>query len=492
MTKNLIFVILVSALSFSCTHFRSDNPAAGQGKSDSSKTAKNIIIMVGDGMGFNHMSVADLYQHGKQQAGPCRDWPVQLAMSTYMAGQSYDPDVAWKYFYYVGNAQAPGTGAAVGLPGKQAVSLESCTRFTDSAAAGTAMATGVKSYKGAVGVDLDQQVRRNLLEAGEDRDKSTGVVTSVPFSHATPAAFCVHNWHRNNYENIARDMLYKSDLEVIMGAGHPLYNDDNVKVDALNGKYIGGAAVWRDIADDQIVNGADLDGDGKKDLIPAEPWTVLQETADFAALTQGDTPSRVFGLARCASTLQCYREGIDEQQQPFDPNFPLNKDVPTLQTMTKAALNVLDNNPQGFVLMIEAGAIDWAGHANQLGRLIEEQVDFYNSIEAVVDWVEKNSSWNETLIIVTADHETGYLTGPDSGPHNGKPVWNSPVNNGKGRMPGVAWWSGSHTNQLVPFFAKGASCELFDEIAVRQDPVRGRFIDNTDLAKVVFKILQSP
>ncbi len=83
--------------------------------------------------------------------------------------------------------------------------------------------------------------------------------------------------------------------------------------------------------------------------------------------------------------------------------------------MTKAALNVLDDDPNGFFIMIEGGAVDWAAHANQSGRLIEEMNDFNKSIEAVIRWIDTNSNWNETLVIITADHETGHLTGPGSG-----------------------------------------------------------------------------
>ncbi len=82
--------------------------------------------------------------------------------------------------------------------------------------------------------------------------------------------------------------------------------------------------------------------------------------------------------------------------------------------------------------MVEGGAVDWAAHANQSGRVIEEEIDFNHSVEAVVEWVEKNSNWGETLVIVTGDHETGYLTGPGS-----DPAWMPLVNNGAGYLPGM-------------------------------------------------------
>ena len=141
--------------------------------------------------------------------------------------------------------------------------------------------------------------------------------------------------------------------------------------------------------------------------------------------------------------------------------------------------------PDGFVLMVEGGAVDWAAHANQSGRVIEEEIDFNHSVEAVVEWVEKNSNWGETLVIVTGDHETGYLTGPGS-----DPAWMPLVTNGAGNLPGMEWHSGDHTNSLIPFFVKGRGATLFrKDPQVLSDPVRGHYIDNTMIAEVLFGLL---
>ena len=156
--------------------------------------------------------------------------------------------------------------------------------------------------------------------------------------------------------------------------------------------------------------------------------------------------------------------------------------------MTMAAINVLDEKPNGFLLTVEGGAIDWAAHKHVLNRTIEEQIDFNLSIEAACEWVEKNSSWDETLIIVTADHETAYLLGPGSNSEDAKTIsekWKPLKNNGKGKMPGVEWFSGSHTNSLVPFYAKGPGSEKFLKNANVIYPVYGKFIDNADVGKVL-------
>ena len=94
---------------------------------------------------------------------------------------------------------------------------------------------------------------------------------------------------------------------------------------------------------------------------------------------------------------------------------PLNTTVPSLALMTKGALNVLDNDPDGFFVMIEGGAVDWANHANQLGRLIQEQNDFNDAVDVAIDWIKANGGFEKNLLIVTGDHETGYLDGSQPG-----------------------------------------------------------------------------
>ena len=127
--------------------------------------------------------------------------------------------------------------------------------------------------------------------------------------------------------------------------------------------------------------------------------------------------------------------------------------------LSLAAINVLSANDKGFVLMIEGGAIDWANHANQKGRMIEEQIDFNNAVGSVIAWVEKNGGWDNNLVVVASDHECGYLLGPNDGDNN--PNTNPIINKGKGHVPDMKYNSGNHTNMLVPVYAKGSGAELF-------------------------------
>jgi alkaline phosphatase len=447
---------------------------SAKGPAPKKPLAKNVIVMISDGWDYNHLSAASYYAYGKDARQVYNRFPVNYAMSTYMAyldGQGdpyvlgYDPALAWSDFDYVKN------GA------------------TDSAAAATSMSTGVKTYGGAIGVDLNGDPLPHVLELAEALGKSTGLVTSVEFSHATPAAFVAHNVSRNNYAAIANEMIYDSAVDVIMGAGNPCFTNSGVYTGKYDDdgqptyagctgqdfKYIGGAATWADIADG-VVTGADANGDGVPD-----DWTAVQTRQAFQDLMAGPTPDRVLGVPQVYQTLQQSRGG-DGYADPYV--VPLVETIPTLEEMTVAALNVLDDDPDGLFLMVEGGAVDWASHANQSGRMIEEQIDFDNAVQAVDDWVRANSNWGETLLIVTGDHECGYLTGPGS-----DPTWEPIVNNGIGNLPGMEWHSGNHTNSLIVISAKGDAARLFRPLADESDPVHGRYVDNTEIAQVIFEVL---
>ncbi|MFT3887720.1 MAG: alkaline phosphatase [Arachnia sp.] len=405
---------------------------------DGPVSPKNIIVLIGDGMGYNQVDLANEVLTGKTHyqlitghdkkvniAGTNAPRPTEgfqswdlVSMSTHWVdGPVYDPSKAWSEFDWIKNNP------------------------TDSAAAGTAMATGHKTYNAGLGVDADGKVVENLSQRAKSLGKSAGVVSSVQFSHATPAAYSAHNESRQNLQAIAHEQL-SGEMDVVIGAGHPYFDDDHQPTTEGDFGYIG-QSDW-----DSLV-------DGKTD------YAFVDETADFEALTSGATPEKVFGVAQVRSTLQQARSvGAGRN------------DVPELATLTEAALNVLDNNDEGLFLMVEGGAIDWTGHANQTDRNAEETVEFIGAVDAVVDWVETNSNWDESLVVVTADHETGYLNGPTAGSVDAIQQY-----------PDVSWNSDNHTNQLVPFFFKGAGAEALDELADQRDPIRGHYLDNTEMAQ---------
>jgi alkaline phosphatase len=450
-----IIVLLISTFALFAFYFSSCRTI------EQHSTPKNIILLISDGCGFNQINATSLYQYGETGLQVYEKFPVRYAMSTYSAtSEGYNPQQAWQSFKYALN------------------------KPTDSAASGTAMATGFKSYNGAVSVDTNKKEIQTIAEKAEELDKSSGVVTSVLFSHATPACFAAHDSSRGNYKDIAQDMILGSRLDVIMGCGHPLFDGDGKETPDTSYRAVGGMDLWMTLIEGSAGN--DADGDGEIDY-----WTLIQDRDEFQALMQGDTPKRVIGIPKVRSTLQVARTG-EANADPF--SVPFLENIPNLAEITTAALNILDNNQNGFFLMIEGGAVDWACHANNSGRMIEEEIDFNNAVESVVDWVDQNSNWNETLIIVTGDHETGYLNGPGSGSEEAlaqggiESVWRPVVNNGKGKLPGMEWHSGGHSNSLIPLFAKGSGSELFHQYADEVDPVRGKYVDNTEIARVMFRL----
>lgn len=429
--------------------------------------ARNVILLIDDGAGYNHHEAGSLFDTGRRDGEVYQGFPVQYAVTTYSYGDvavgacpgspiGYDAARAWSDFEYV--LHDP----------------------TDSAAAATALATGVKSYDSAIGVDCGGDPQVSVVEVMEDLGKATGVVTSVPFSHATPASFVAHNEDRDDGPGIGRAMIVDSATDVIMGAGHPWFGAAGKKDDE-------GGFKWVDQADWDALEagtaGGDADGDGD-----ADPWSLIQDRAGFQALMSGQTPSRVFGLTQVRRTLQEDRKG-DAAAAPFA--VPLLETVPTLTEMTVGALNVLDDDPDGFFLMVEGGATDFASHDGLPGRMVEEEIAFDRAVDAVVAWVEGNSDWRETLVVVTSDHETGYLTGPASGATSDGPRWNPLVDNGIGVLPGMQFNAPAedgqfvHTNSLVPVYAKGDAARLFKPRVDGTDPVRGPYIDNTDIRRVL-------
>ena len=301
--------------------------------------AKNVILMIADGSGFNCYNAASYYQYGKLGSQVYDSFPVKLGCTTYSLGAGgYDPKKIWTDFQYARSA-------------------------TDSAAAATAFNTGVKTKNGKISKDQKNKNLVTFAQLADSKGKATGAVTSVEISHATPAAVWAHNESRYNYEQIANEIVYDTGLDVVMGAGHPRYNNDGDLLvnDAWDAKYCGGLDTYKDLAAATT----------KRD------WVFIESKFDFQALANNRSPEfdRVLGLAQVNETLQMKRTDTDK----------LNDNVPALSTMTTAAINVLNKDKDGFYLMIEGGAVDWANHENNIERAIAEQVAFNKTVEAVVE-----------------------------------------------------------------------------------------------------------
>jgi len=460
------------------------------------EAAKNVILMIADGSGHNVWRATSMYQGklGKQiydQPGWVRlsacTYPLNLLSkptgnNTQIPSLIYDPAKAWDATLQ--NGKAGECFAGYYYLG---------TTCTDSAAAATAMATGQKTYNSAINWTNEGKPMQGITiaEIARSTGKSAGVITSVPWSHATPAGLGgAHNISRNHYAEIAKEMLSCSWLNVIMGAGNPDFDSDGKPLSTVakhDYQYVGGEDTWKALKSGKL------------------PWKLIEKREDFEALTSGPTPAKVVGTAQASSTLQ---EGRRQIALPGDKNraigatvpassqaatlepfaVPMTKNVPSLAVMAKAAINCLDDNPNGFYLMIESGAIDWANHANQPERMIEEQVAYLDAIEAVVAWIESHGGWNDTLLILTADHETGLLWGPDSAKVAFQPL----QDRGIGKLPGMRYNLHGHSNSLVPLYARGPGSQRFAVLTKGEDSTAaaswnysGKYVENTAVFDVM-------
>ena len=287
--------------------------------------------------------------------------------------------------------------------------------YPDSSSTATALCTGVKTYNSAVGVDPSGEPVVSGAHEAQERGWSIGLVTSVPISHATPASAYAHNVNRSDYQDLTRDLLGRPSIS------HP--DDPLPGVDVLIG---GGWGMTKSESKSQGQN-----------FVPGNPWLaegdlaaidadeggryvvgqrtagaagrdVSQEAADRAA----GSDSRLFGffgVGRYGGHLPYQTADGDYRPAPGKKGAEEYSDAdvtenPTLSEMTQAALTVLERNQTGFWMMVEAGDVDWANHANNLDNSIGAVISGDEAVQVITDWVESHSNWDESLLIVTADH----------------------------------------------------------------------------------------
>ncbi len=317
------------------------------------KGPKNIIFMIGDGMGLAQITAGMIYNDG----------PLNLERITeigFHKSSSYDDLI------------------------------------TDSAAGATAFACGIKTYNGAIGVDQDTIAAYTILEEAESRGLHTGLVATSTIVHATPASFIAHNRSRQNYEEIALDFL-NSDIDFFAGGGRKFFNR---------------RADGRDLYQELSQKGYVI-----KDFIDGDISTLsIDKTKKFGYLTADKDP------------------------------LPAAQGRDYLRPVSKVAIDHLSNQKDGFFLMIEGSQIDWGGHSNQADYIISEVQDFDRVIGDVLDWAAKDG---ETLVVITADHETGGFA----------------INKGSTRDTiNAAFTSDYHTGVMIPVFAFGPGAEAFKGI----------------------------
>lgn len=265
--------------------------------------------------------------------------------------------------------------------------------ITDSAAGATAFASGIKTYNGAIGVDTDSIPVPTILEELEARNYDTGVIATSTITHATPASFYAHVDYRRKEELIA-EHLVNSKVDFFAGGGRKFFNARE---------------------------------DGKDYL------TVLR-TKGFEIETTTIDPNATIN-AQLKYGFLLADEGMPKMIENRG-NF--------LPDATSLGIKRLSRNKNGFFLMVEGSQVDWAGHSNEADYLIQEIIDFDNALGVVLDYAEKDGN---TLVIVTADHETGGFTlAADGKNYNSiKPSFST----------------GGHSATMVPVFAYGPGAENF-------------------------------
>ena len=311
------------------------------------KTPKNVIFLIGDGMGIAQI-YAGMVANGNK---------LNLERCTYSGfSKTY-----------------------------------SASNFTtDSGAGGTALACGVKTKNGMIGMTPDSVAAQSVLELASHNKLSTGIVVACAVTHATPATYIAHQINRNMYDEIATDYL-KTDIDVFIGGGRKYFEDRN-------------------------------DGRNLTNELKAKNYQVVYNINDLKAIKSG----KLAGL-------------LYEDQNPKMPERGT-----MLPDATMAAIDILDNNSKGFFLMVEGSQIDWACHDNNAGQEIKEMLDLDETIGRVLDYAKKAGN---TLVIVTADHETGGLT----------------LLNGKFGSDNLSSFfsTKNHSGVPVPVFAFGPGAENF-------------------------------
>lgn len=349
--------------------------------------------------------------------------------------------------------------------------------ITDSAAAGSALASGIRTYNSAINYTLDGQPAPFLTQQVKELGKRAGVVTTKPFTDATPAAFGTQDDYRDDELAISDAMIRNGLLDVIITPGHPEFG--------------GGGAPrtpnYSTISQDNLA--------GLRD--GSLGWTFIDSAAQLEAIGNGQqaAPDKLFGLVPVASALNS--RNTAGQINAFDPRVHTEGNVPSgvvpfvmpdLDTLSMAAINSLSQDPDGFFLLVEAASVDSAAHANNLPQLIEEMLAFNRAVEAVINWVETESSWNETLLIVTTDHANGMFLGPDSDTI----AFQDPVAGAAGTLPAGIFWTTNHTNELVPLWSRGPGSEMFASIVEGIDPRRGEYFHLVDVHEVMSASLSAP
>ena len=355
------------------------------------RKAKNIILLIADGMSISQVSSYRLIKGGPNERLAVDKFPISGIVLTH----SEDAVV------------------------------------TDSASSATAYSTGFKTNNGALGLDKDLNVLENLTEKIHTYGYVSSLISTSEITHATPAAFASHVDLRWKTDEISKQMI-DSDVMTILGGGRHFFLPED-----MGGKRDDGLNLYEQVESTQTLL-------THKDQLNDESLT---------------SSKKVIGLFA--------DEHIRDIEKPDNhPSEPSTKDM--LDFAIKRSESFMEGGCKGSFIMVEGSQVDWAGHSNNIDYLVREMQDFEEAVQMAKSYAEQD---NETLVIVTADHETGgLLIEPFKPTQYSAPEIKFSFNTGIGY--------GSHTGVPVPIYAYGPGSENFTGT-----------MDNTDVYKAMVAAL---
>ena len=286
----------------------------------------------------------------------------QVAATQYYLGSIENPDSAFP---------VPANLSFTTFPYLGMVTTYDASSFCpDSASTATSMASGEKTLSGVINYDVNLENPFKLVtEYAKEAGRKVGVITSVSLDHATPAAYYAKVPSRKQYYDIAVQGLTGTTLDYLAGGSFLEPDGDGTQANLL-------------------------------DLAAQNGWTLANTNEDIRALNAES--GRVLAIDPNIADAQALSYEIDRERRVAD-----GEDILSLADYVKAGIRVLDNDA-GFFMMCEGGKIDWSGHANDAATSIHETIAFSDAVQVAVDFAAEHP--DETLIIVTADHETGGMT----------------------------------------------------------------------------------
>ncbi len=402
------------------------------------KTGKVYTEGKGSGLIFQDYRAGGASQYGYVVTSPTHDRNIPdvdkqtVVIPPDSLGGGYDVEIAGPNPWTLGplGPMAPGylKGSSASATDRDGVKAAGRVlhAYTDSSQSAGEMISGVKSYNNGVDVADDGRLIPTLFHQLQDQGWKVGTVTSVPFDHVSPAVMYAQNVDRDDYQDLARAMLgrpgimqearkapLRPGLDVVMGVGFGITSQ--ARTMAAQGRDWVPGNIY--IADPDLA-AIDAKNGGPYVVVHTEPGAdgglALQKAADEAA----GRSARLFGFFGRAGLDHLPYRTADGGYDPAPSIGRLGKpaaaetytpadrvEQPTLAQMTEAALTVLARRPdQPFALFIEAGDVDFALHANNLDNAVGAVYSGEDAIRAVIRWVEKNSNWDDSLLLVSSDH----------------------------------------------------------------------------------------